>query len=423
MTKSIPCSLLALAVSSSLLVAQGDKAAAPSGGGWSAKPGSGLTYDGGDNFGLKWSNRLQVHWSYFAGEDSIPDVNTFTIRRARTGFKGHVFNRNITYNLVIDGADAGSSGDGAIKFGWAQWNFSKSDDGEIGLRAGQDKSPYGLEAMGTSAGLWFVERASAARAFSDSFSRGAWLRGRMMGKERPVRFAVGAQNTDVANGLSTGYTDRGEEASNSDNELTYVFSANWDPMGDFHDGAQTVADRRQGDWRTNDAKLMGTVGVGVCLGNGKDATGEDIDSTSINLNTAWNVERWSLLGEYFMRTDDLQGTTADKETPSGFDVSLGYLLPKSADNAIQWGLGLRYSMLSTDRGDNGTVNYLTGGSLPGALGATEGDVSEISVVANAFYHGGHACKTQFEWTLQDVEPTGASSVTNYIFRIGFQIEF
>ena len=191
MSKSIPYGLLAFAVSSSLLVAQGDKPAAATGGGWTAKPGSGLTYDGGDAFGLTWSNRLQVHWTFTSNENG-PDTNTFNIRRARTGISGHVFNKDITYNFVLDGADAGAAGDGAVKYAWVQWNFSRNEDGEIGLRTGQSKSPYGLEAMWTSGGLWFVERASAARAFSDSFTRGAWIEGRLMGKQNPLCFAAGA---------------------------------------------------------------------------------------------------------------------------------------------------------------------------------------------------------------------------------------
>jgi hypothetical protein len=424
MTKSIP-GLLAFAVTSSLLFAQGDNKQAAAGGGWTAKPGSGLTYDGGDAFSVKWVNRLQVHWVYSANED-IPDTNTFLIRRLRTSFTGHVFSKDILYNLTLDGVDSGATGDGAVKYAWGMWNFSKKEDGELGLRAGQDKSPFGLEAMWSSGGLWFVERSTPARAFADSFSRGAWLRGRAMGKDLPVRYSVGVQNTDVANGLGAGYTDRGEEANNSDNELSYVLSANIDPCGDFHDGKQTV-DRRQGDWRTDDTSLKGTVGIGVCLGNGKDTgTGNDVESTSININTAWNVSRFNILAEFFSREDDLQGGAADKEKPTGFSASVGYLMEKSADSKIQWGFGLRYAMLSTDNGDNAAVNYLnptvisTGGANVAV--PVEADVSEISLVANAFYHG-HSCKTQLEWTIQDVEPTGGSSSTNNVFRIAFQVEF
>lgn len=410
MSKSIPYGLLAVAVSSSLLVAQGDK---PATGGWSAKPGSGLSYDGGDAFGLKLSNRIQIHWT-FENNENAPDLNNFDVRRARTSLSGHVFNRNILYMLQMDWTDSGSSGDGAVKQAWGQWNFSKSEDSAIGVRAGQAKTMYGLEATGTSAGLWFVERSIASRAFADAYSRGAWING-MMGKDKPIRFALGAMNTDVSRAVD-GIEEVGEETDNADNELGYVLAANFDPLGDFHDGKQTVEGRRQGDWRTDNNDLRGTIGVGLALGNGVDtATGGDVESTSINVNTAWNVSKLEVLGEYFMRTDELQDSN-DDEDPSGFNLSLGYLLDKSGDSSMQWGFGLRYSMVSSDEGATGSgVSYL-------GSGPTDGDLTELSFVINAFYHG-HNCKTQVEYTLQDEEPTGGTSETNHIIRVGFQIEF
>ncbi len=411
MSKSIATGLLAFAVSSSLLVAQGDKPA----GGWSAKPGSGLSYDGGDAFGLKWSNRLQVHWN-FANNENAADTNSFTVRRARTNLTGHVFNKNITFALILDGVDAGAAGDGNIKQAWAQYNFSKNEDGEIGLRAGQAKTMFGYEATGTSAGLWFVERSIASRTFADSFSRGAWINGRFNGKEMPVRFAIGAMNGDSSR-ANAGIVEVGEETANPDNELSYVLAANVDPMGDFHDGKQTVEGRRQGDWRKDDTALKGTIGAAVALGNGRTAAGAggvDVESTSININTAWTVNKASIQGEYFTRTDEVQATGGDEEEPKGFALSLGYLLDKSGDSSIQWGLGLRYSMVESDAGNNAAVNFVGAGAA--------GDLSEISVVINAFYHG-HACKTQIEYTMQDVEPTGGVDTTNHLLRVGFQVEF
>jgi hypothetical protein len=420
MTKSIPC-LLAFAVSSSLVLAQAPAPAAP--GGWSMKPGSGLKYDGGDPFGMTWTNRLQVHWTLAANEDFAgnpgDDTNTFNIRRLRTKIAGHIFNRNLLYNIELDGTDSGASGDGAIKEGWAQWNLCSCDDGGIGLRVGQGKTQFGLEATGSSGGLWFVERSSASRAFSDQYSRGAWFNGVLM--DHKLRWTAGAMNTDVAGGVGSNIVDRGEETSNSDNELSYVFTANFDPLGDFFGGKQTTESFRQGDWRTDDHDLRGTVGAGVALGNSPfaTATGPDVQSTSINVNTAWAVSNINLLGEYFMRTDDQKGAT-NKEKPTGWAVSLGYLMPKNGDSAVQWGLGVRVNQVETDDDGDGTVHFLTG-----VQGITTdiGTVREISFVVDAFYHG-HNCKTQMEVTHQDVDIDGgsASDRTNYLFRIGFQLE-
>lgn len=431
MSKSIPFAILTVAVSASLAVAQDDKQAAT----WSVKPGSGVKYEAGDAFSLEIKNRLDVHWTFSNNEDAA-DINTFNVRRLRTNFSGHVFSKSIHYLLAFDAVDQGAAGDGNIKQGWAEWNFVDQKEARVGLRVGQAKTMYGLEATQTSAGLWFVERSVASRAFADVFTRGAWLNGAYASdaSKPALRWSLGAMNTDVAAGLGgsgtgiTGLTDRGEESANSDNELSYVFSANFDPLGDFFGGRQTTENLRQGDWRTEDTSLKGTIGFGIALENGRTATAvgapaaiEDVEGTSININTEWSVAGFNILGEYFMRTDDQQGTVADKEEPSGFNVSAGYLLSKSGDSTIQWGFGLRYATVETDEGTAGSgVDFLTGAQ---GIGSTLGDVSEISAVINAFYHA-HACKTQFEWTLQEVDPDGAgsSSLTNNIFRIAFQIE-
>ncbi len=425
MSKSTLSCLLAVAVSTSLALAQDG----PAPGGWSAKPGSGLKYDGGDAFGMEIKNRLQVHWTY-SNIENAADTNTFNVRRMRTQFAGHVFKKNILYMIQLDSVDSDrvnattTQQNGTIKQGWVQWNFVESDSAKIGLRAGQAKTMFGLETTMTSAGLWFVERSSTSRAFADSYSRGAWLQGAYASdSNKPaLRWSLGAMNTDTAAGLGAGYVDRGDESSNSDNELSYVFSLNFDPLGDLFGGKQTIESQRQGDWRTEETGLRGTVGVGVALGNGKNTAtpAEDVESTSLNLNTAWNVSRFSIMGEYYMRTDDQQGATPDEEEPSGWYTSVAYLLPKSGDSAMQWGLGVRVGMIETDEGATGSgVDFLTGAQ---GIGSTLGDVTEASFVLNAFYHG-HQCKTQVEYTFQDIDPDGGGSgQTNHILRVGFQIE-
>ena len=439
MSKQIPCGLLAIAAAASLLPGQESK---PAAGGWSSKPGAGLKYDGGETFGLTVRGRIQVHYTYSANESfgsaaatASPgaDTSSFNIRRARLGLTGHVFDKNITYEFLLDATDATSP----IKRAWAQWNFASSETGLMGLRVGQAKTIYGLEASGTSGALWFVERSSASRAFSDVNSRGAWLNG-VMG-EKKLRWSAGAMNTEVAGGLGgtgtdsqglsiTGSAERGEETANLDNELSYVFSANFDPMGDFFDGKQTIEGFKHGDFRAEDTSLKGTVGVGVAIGNGKTdspaaipvGNRPEIESTSLNVNTAWTVSKLWLLGEYFMRTDDLQRpAAADEEEATGWAVSVGYLLPKSGDSKVQWGVGVRYNFIETDDGTPGSgVDFLTAAQ---GIGSDLGECTELSVVLNAFYHG-HACKTQIEYTLQDVDADAANfDRKNHLVRVAFQL--
>jgi hypothetical protein len=411
MTKSIG-SLLALAVTTSIALANsggggGDDKKNPYQGGSSWKPGAGITLADSDEFKLTLANQLQVQWA-FGANDTAPDTNNFTVRRARTTLSGHVFNKDLMYLLRLDAVDTGAN----IKDAWAHWNFSKGESGTLGLRVGQSKTYHGLETTGSSAGLFFVERSAASRTFSDARSRGAWVHGSH--NENKLRWCAGAQNGDVANGSAGLVNEVGEEANNSDNELTFVGSVSFDPMGDTTGGKNGEA-FKQGDVTMDVKELMGTVGAGVMIGNNTDSiTNNDLESTQFNINTAWMFgDGLSAQGEIFIRSDDpAAGSTADT---NGWYAQVTKVLPKSGDSNVQWGFGLRINQINIDD----TITPAAG--APG-LGGAAGDVLEVSGVLDAFYHG-HACKTQIEYTWQDVNPDAGSSDTNHILRIQFQLLF
>ena len=162
--------------------------------------------------------------------------------------------------------------------------------------------------------------------------------------------------------------------------------------------------------------IKGTVGIGYQLGNNSagGGTGADVESNQLNINTGWMLGNGiTVQGEYFTRTDDVDGGAS--EDSNGWYAMGTYTLPKSGDSAIQWGFGARVNMLDTDN-TTANLNNLSG------LGAAAGDVTEISLVANAFYHG-HAAKTQIELTQQDANPNTGADSTNYIVRVQFQILF
>jgi hypothetical protein len=384
MTKIVP-SILVLAASSSVVLAQG----------WSGAPGTGLKYDGGDAFGFKMENRLQTHWVYGHNEKAA-DTNNFTIRRARTTFSGHVYNKDVLYFLQVDAADNDSN----IKDGFVTWNFLNNDSGKIGLQMGQAKTMFGLEAAGTSKSLMFVERSDASREFADRRSRGLWLLGSH--KDNSIRWTVGAMNGST----STLGNVTGESANNDDDELSLVAAANFDPMGDITGGKDNRG-FQQGDFREGgDRPLVGTIGVGFGMENATTA-GVDSENTALNFNTAWCIEGFQVMGEWFQWTNSVDGVATDPEA-DGFFLAGTYILPKSGDSAIQWGFGVRLGQMDLTE---------TGGAAVGRMLGDE--VTDIALVANAFYHG-HACKTQIELLQRDYD---TADVTDYQISLAFQLVF
>lgn len=382
MSKSITYGLLAFAVSSSLLVAQGEKPA----GGWSAKAGSGITYDGGDQFGINMLNFVQARWQFEANDGANADTNSFDVPRARTLLRGHAFNKNINYVLQVDYMDDAT--DSIVRDAYVHWNFA---DG-IGLRMGQGKTQWGLENTGTIRGTMFTERSLASNAFNVDRTRGAWLMGTHL--DSKLRWSAG-----LVNGLGT------EEAANDDNELGFVASANYDLLGDFFGGGREWW--QQGDLRDGDRSLKGTIGAGYGMDNTKavpgDLTSPDLETRAINVNTAWNVEGFQVMGEYYTAAAEPDTTGSTDITIDGYYVQGSYALGKSGDSNLRYALGLRYSFLDTTE-----------------LGALLGDEqTDISVVLDALYSG-HNCKTQLELTKRDLD---AADTTDYILGVAFQLVF
>lgn len=376
MSKSITYGLLAFAVSSSLLVAQGEKPA----GGWSAKAGSGITYDGGDQFGINMLNFVQARWE-FGNNENAADTNSFDVPRARTLLRGHAFNKNINYVLQVDYMDDAS--DSIVRDAYVHWNFAEG----VGIRLGQGKTQWGLENTGTIRGTMFTERSAASQLFSlggpvdNARTRGAWLMGTNM--DSKLRWSIG-----LVNGLGT------EETANDDNELGLVASANYDLLGDYFGGGREWWS--QGDLRDGDRALKGTVGVGYGMDNTN--AGVDVETTGLNVNTAWSVQGFQVIGEYYDASIEPDGGT--DINADGYYVQGTYALNKSGDSALRYALGLRYSFVDATE-----------------LGGDE--QTDISVVLDALYHG-HNCKTQLEVTKRDLD---AADTTDYVLGVAFQLVF
>lgn len=423
MTKHIGTGLLALAATASIAMAHGKNGEAKNGGESEPKgpsflqgltinePGSGVTMDGGDKFSLTLQNTVQTQWTY-ASRENAANTNSFNVRRARTNLFGHIFDRNVTYRLVMDWADTGNEdpAGSVLKDAWIHWNFMNDGDNKLGVRFGQGKTYFGRSATGSFMFLEFIERDIATRALADARSRGAAIHGQHL-EGGKLRWTAGFWNGSTAAG-SAFYVS--EERPNDDNELNLVASVNFDPMGDITEGAgdqfYQQADLR--DVNANDQLLL-SFGAGVEVANAAGGAAGDVEGTNININAAAKISGFHALGEVFLRSDDPQNGT--EEDTTGFNIQGSYTIPAAQGSETRWGGALRVTQLSVD---DAPVVGITGSPL----GAASGDIFEIGFGVNAFYHK-HFMKTQLNYTFQQVEPDGAADRDNHIIDVMFTLIF
>lgn len=373
-------------------------------------PGKGVTFDAGDDFMLNLSTYVQVLWTYIANDSTNPasnggsaDFNTFAIKKARTALKGHLFNKDIRYRLAAEWTDSTNP----VKDAWVHWMFHSQDTNAIGLRAGQQKTFFGRESTSSDTGVEFADRALASRTFANTRARGAAVTGgHVEGKK--FNWTAGAFNTDSAGASAA----RGEDNPNTDNELNWVFTARFDGNGDMGDEGYMAGDLE------NTQELKWSVGAGYQIGNARGTVGaatRDIDSATINLNGGLKIKGWHVLAEYFMRSDEPDVAGSSESESNGWQAQASYTMAAAEGSHSQWSFGARISSISLDDASQILLNGT-------ALGASEGDVDEITFMATNYYRK-YALKTTAAWTLQSVDPTGGSSADNHIFEVQFQFIF
>ena len=390
--------------------AQGGGPGEPSKVTFSAAAGKGITIDAGDSFMMNIKNRIQPYYSFVANDDenpssngSYPDVSSFSMRRARTRFAGHVWSKDITFMLQNDWVEGTS-----IKDAWIHWFFYREEGHKIGLRFGQTKTFFGREATGTSGGLEFVDRSLASRVFSNRRQRGAVVTGEH--SEGKLHWTAGVFNGETA-GAGAGLDGASEEGGNSDNEMTSIFSVRIDPNGDMGDEGYT-----QGDLSSpHKDELLYSIGAGLQLGNNRtSATGPDIEANQVNINAGVKCSGIHVSLDAFLRKDDPDQAVASDSI--GWHAGGTYTLEKQDGAHSQWAVGGRFSQIKFDD----PVVLLTGPANP--LGGSLGDVKELTVVLNNYYHE-HNLKTQVSWTRQWIDPTGAASAKNDIIELQLTMVF
>lgn len=356
--------------------------------GVSYKAGKGLVFTS-EKFSVGIKHQLQTQWSY-SQLDPGNDTHGFNIRRARTSFDGYAYRKEIRFKLQ----GQWNSGTNPIKDAFVDWTFHQADNYSIAVRFGQMKSQFGKEWRDSSSKLQFVDRALATSTFSGVRSRGAFVHGSTGAGDGKLKWSVGAQNSDVSGDSTSGAEEGNQAIDNSDNEVNFVFSVDY--MSNGYAKGQGHLDRSKTGWGAGAAYYLGNARSGV------SPVGVDIETSSANVWGGWRGNGVDLTGEYFMRTDEVDGG-ADADG-SGFQVAATYTLPKEGEN-WQWGFGLRYSMIDLDANQI----LLTGSAL--GANTADAEANEIEVGVSA-YDAGHNHKIQGAIVLREIDNATATATVD-----------
>ena len=221
-----------------------------------AAAGEGFTIDLGDEYSLTVRNTIQAAWG-FSSLENAQSVNDFDIRRARTRMTGHVWDKSMTYRVMVDWTRSNNINAGLLVDGWFRWAFWENENNDsIAVRMGRQKGHHGREFSGDATMMEHINRSLTTQVFSGQRVEGIWFQGTHLEGQK-LHWNAGVGNSDVA--ASTFQESFG--GSNADNELNFFFDLRFDPMGDFGDEQFDFVDLEG----MEDAK--GTIGASVMFGN------------------------------------------------------------------------------------------------------------------------------------------------------------
>ncbi len=363
------------------------------------KPGGGILFDGGDEFALRMSGRIQAQWAYSATENQ-GSYNSFELRRARLKFDGHVWSKDITYYLQTDFTESPSIKDARIG-----WRFLNNDHYTINGRIGLQKMRASLQSDLSSANMVFPERSIATRTFADARAAGALFEGGLMKNDNGDRLMwhVGIFNNDTA----AGSPFSNPTGPNEGNRLDYTLGV----LYDFR-GGKTNEHYSEGDLE-HSGNMDGRVGASIAVINDRFAAGQLIGVATPGSDDAWTINVLGALksggglaaqGELFFRKDKPESAGADADLDSmGWYAQGSYTT--APGEGTQYGLAARVGMVNFK--DDFGGNFMVKPGQPffsnAVAGFSQGDVLEVNIAASAYYHQ-HKLKTQLAYTYMDVSP-------------------
>jgi len=355
-----------------------------------------------DGFSLQVTTQVQFRFTYQnevaggLGGTNGRDFLNFSVRRAKTGFEGHIFEKEFQYKLLLNWA-----GGNLIQEAWFRWAAMQY----FNVTAGQTKLQWNWEEASSSRNMQFAERSYVNEVFNQDWAKGITLDGQI-GTDTPwLKYWFGVYNGVLKDNDDFRNADAGVQSpeffSNLvDNEMMINLRLETHPMGEL---ARGMNDQRGEDeysqvlfaiglgvnWFTSgfdaaDAGVRGDTGVGTPLGHSR--TSQDTWAITLDGHFRWHGLSADLA--YYWRHTDFHNRGSNRFNPtsqadvanlgdSGFSLEIAYMILPDMFN-----VGIRFNMLNAE-------DFWQGGSgagTPRAFGLRP-DATEIGVSANWFIHG------------------------------------
>jgi hypothetical protein len=351
-----------------------------------------------DGFELSIKTRVQFRMTYqnevANGEDGTNgrDFINFRVRRAKTEFKGHIFEKEFQYRLLLNWTS--SIVENAV-FTWAKMT-------ELNVNAGQDKLPWNWEEYTSSGSQNFVERSLVNEVFNQDYAKGIWINGQFSSETPFLKYWFGVYNGVLAANNDFRNADGGlvtESFSNLvDNEMMINLRLETHPMGNV---ANKMYDDRGADendkvllavglgvnWLIsgfNDAALRPDT-VGTPTASGRSRTSQD--TLAVTIDAHLRAMGLSVDVAFFFRHTEFHNRGATSFNPTSparegianltdtgitFEVAY-FIIPK------EFNVGIRAGYLNADEFWNGGGDNRDLGIRP--------DTMEVGIVVNYFIHG------------------------------------
>ncbi|MDN3513103.1 MAG: OprO/OprP family phosphate-selective porin [Candidatus Brocadia sp.] len=268
-----------------------------------------------DKYLLNIHQRTQLLYTY-TDNDSSNDISSFRIRRQRINFEGHVFTRDLTYEVEWD--LFAESGRGELKDAYI--NYELTD--WFQLRGGQWKVPYSRQKMTSSAKMQFVDRSLASEEFHLGRDIGIMIHGEPM--EELFEYKLAAMQGAGEN-----------EKENDDTKHLYVARIAINPFGKFKSYSESDLEYEK------TPKLA--LGTAYAINSGKQLFVRDeimtfhndvtVDQATADVRFKWRG--LSFIGDYFWR--DINAHEGEDEgfrpggiIAHGYTLQGGYFVPVSS---------------------------------------------------------------------------------------------